>query len=177
MLLPISRPVRKTPQTLRPTARKIECCRASPNGFGIAGNQPSALRGSEPALQRSDAQAPRKVTVRASINPPRLTRRSSGTLRQQAGLRPSTLRYVSRARFSAARSHSFPPRRSYFARSASVTRSRIIAVCASSGGRAGRPGGFFCARSFTNRPERCRGKASVPGACRTAQRCAGQSSH
>lgn len=57
-------------------------------------------------------------------------------------------RYVSRARLRAARSHSFPPRRSYFARSASVTRSRIIAVCASSGGSAGRPRAFFGAGLF-----------------------------
>jgi len=57
-------------------------------------------------------------------------------------------RYVSRARLRAARSHSFPPRRSYFASSASVTRSRIIAVCASSGGSAGRPRAFFGAGLF-----------------------------
>lgn len=93
MFLPISRPVRKTPQTRRPTARKSASRRALPSACRIAYNRPSALRGSAPAPQHSGGRMPRKSTVRASINPSRLTRRSSGTLRQQAGLRPSTLRY------------------------------------------------------------------------------------
>lgn len=84
------------------------------------------------------AQQPRLLDqVRAAIR----TRHYS--LRTEQAYCHWIKRWVSRARLSAARSHSFPPRRSYFARSASVTRSRIIAVCASSGGSAGRPRGFF----------------------------------
>jgi hypothetical protein len=94
MLAPISRLVRIAPQTLRPKAQKSASHRALPSAYSIACSRPSALRGSTHAPQRSGGRMPRKSIVRAPINPPRLTRRSSGTLRQQAGLRPSTLRYL-----------------------------------------------------------------------------------
>ncbi len=98
MLAPISRLVRIAPQTLRPKAQKSASHRALPSAYSIACSRPSALRGSTHAPQRSGGRMSRKSIVRAPINPPRLTRRSSGTLRQQAGLRPSTLRYTLRTR-------------------------------------------------------------------------------
>lgn len=49
------------------------------------------------------------------------------------------VRFHFRLRFSAATSHTFPPLASYACRCAGVTRSRIMAVCAWSGGSTGRP--------------------------------------